>query len=100
MPEGYHVISIEYEPKEVLVTGKEVDLDKINSLNMEIDVTNRDTDVETELILSEYLPQGVTVVGAITSVNVKLTISKQTPQTVRQALHPTVFTSTARATTT
>ena len=86
LPEGYHVISIEYEPKEVLVTGKEVDLDKINSLNMEIDVTNRDTDVETELILSEYLPQGVTVVGAITSVNVKLTISKQTPQTVRLPL--------------
>lgn len=80
---GYHMISVEYEPKQIQITGKEEVLSKITEIPITLDVSGRSTDLETELLLSDYLPSGVSVVGDVTSVNVKLTISQQEPQTVK-----------------
>lgn len=80
---GYHLISVEYEPKQLKITGKEEILSKITQIPIVLDISGRNTDLETELLLADYLPPGVSVVGEATSVNVKLTISKQEPQKVQ-----------------
>lgn len=80
---GYHLISVEYEPKQLKITGREEILSKITQIPIVLDISGRNTDLETELLLADYLPSGVSVVGEATSVNVKLTISKQEPQKVQ-----------------
>lgn len=80
---GYHLISVEYEPKQLQITGNEDTLSKITEISIPLDISDRSTDLETELLLTDYLPDGVSVVGEVNSVNLKLTISKQEPQKVR-----------------
>ena len=80
---GYHLISVEYEPKQLQITGKEGIISKITEIPIIIDISGRSTDLETELLLTDYLPDGVNVVGEVNSVNLKLTISKQEPQKVQ-----------------
>lgn len=80
---GYHLISVEYEPKQLQITGREAVLSKITEIPISLDISNRNTDLETELLLADYLPEGVTVVGEVDSINLKLTISKQEPQKVK-----------------
>lgn len=80
---GYHLISVEYEPKQIQVTGKEGVLSKISEIPITLDITGRKEDWETEISLLDYLPEGVGVVGDTSSINVKLTISRQEPQKIK-----------------
>ena len=74
---GYHLLSAEYEPKEIVVTGTEEDLADFSVLPISVDIDGLSMDRETEVLLTDYLPKGISVVGDITTVNIKLTISKQ-----------------------
>ena len=85
--EGYYVISVEYEPREIVVTGNEKDLAKIHAVNISYDVDGLYQDVETELDLYQYLPEGIRLVGDVSNINVKLTISKQELQSIRIPLN-------------
>lgn len=80
---GYHLISVEYEPKQLQITGKEAILSKISEIPITLDISGRSTDLETELLLTDYLPEGVAVAGEINSINLKLSISKQELQKVK-----------------
>ena len=75
--DGYHLLSAEYEPKEIMVTGTEEALSNFSVLPVTVDISGLSMDKETEVILADYLPKGITVVGDVTTVNIKLTISKQ-----------------------
>lgn len=79
---GYHVIAVEYDPKEVLVTGSAEALASCKSLTMTCSVAGAAGDLETELTLSEYLPENIRVVNTVESINVKVTISQQKLQTI------------------
>lgn len=88
---GYHVISVEYEPKEIVITGAQEALRACTSIPIEYNVSNRTTDVETEIALSDYLPQGISVVGDVTNINLQITISKQELQKVSIPLSSVQF---------
>lgn len=75
--DGYHLLSAEYEPKEILVTGTKEALDNFTMLPISVDIDGLSMDQETEVLLADYLPRGISVVGDVTTVNIKLTISKQ-----------------------
>ena len=78
--DGYHLLSAEYEPKEILVTGTTEALENFSVLPISVNIDGLSMDRETEVVLADYLPKGITVVGDVTTVNIKLTISKQTLQ--------------------
>lgn len=75
--DGYHLLSAEYEPKEIMVTGTEEALSNFSVLPVSVDISGLSMDQETEVVLADYLPKGITVVGDVATVNIKLTISKQ-----------------------
>ena len=75
--DGYHLLSAEYEPKEILVTGTQEALANFSALPISVDIDGLSMDQETEVVLADYLPKGISVVGDVLTVNVKLTISKQ-----------------------
>lgn len=80
--DGYHLISAEYEPKQIVVTGTERDLANFSALPISVDIDGLTMDKETEIVLADYLPKGISVVGDVATVNVKLTISKQKLQKI------------------
>ena len=84
--EGYHLISVDYEPQSVQITGQAQVLDKCSSIRIPCPINNAYEDVETEFTLSEYLPEGIRVVNVVESINVKVTISKQSLQEIRLPL--------------
>ena len=51
--DGLTIKSISVEPKEVTLYGKQTDLDKIDEINLDVDVTNVTGDAEVELNLPE-----------------------------------------------
>ena len=73
--DGYHLLSAEYEPKEILVTGTTEALENFSVLPISFNLVGLSIDRETEVVLADYLPKGITVVGDVTTVNIKLTIS-------------------------
>lgn len=75
--DGYHLLSAEYEPKEILVTGTEEALANFSVLPVSVNIDGLSKDQETEVTIADYLPKGIMVVGDVTTVNVKLMISKQ-----------------------
>ncbi len=54
---GYHLISVEYEPKLLQITGKEAILSKISEIPILLDISGRSSDLETELLLTDYLSE-------------------------------------------
>lgn len=82
---GYNVISVEYEPKEVEVMVTDSDDEKLSSyktLPIKYNIDGADKNIQTELSLSDYLPDGIQVVEEVSMINVLITISRQDLQTV------------------
>lgn len=73
---GYGVFQIDYDPKVLEIAGYDGELSEISSIPIEIDVSNMSADVEQTIVLEDYLPKGIRVVGEIESVAVKITINK------------------------
>lgn len=84
--EGYHVIATEYEPKQILVTGNKKNLGSIDKLPITVDVDGLSENKETEIALADYLPDGITIVGDVTTINVRLVVSRQVPKKVKISL--------------
>lgn len=80
--EGYHLIAVDYEPQSIQITGDANALDRCSSIRISCPINNVYEDVETEFTLSEYLPEGIRVVDDVQSINVKVTISKQSLQEI------------------
>ena len=81
---GYHVISVEYEPKEVevMVTGSDEKLSSYKTIPIQYNIDGADKNIQTELSLSDYLPKGLQVVEEVSTINVLITISQQELQTI------------------
>ncbi len=79
---NYHLISVDYEPQSVTITGTESALEKCDFIHISCPINGANGNIETEFALSEYLPSGVKVVDSVESINVKVTISAQKLQTV------------------
>ena len=73
---GYAVAEVNYDPSQIRVTGSDAALRKITSIPIEVDVMNTRNTIEKEIVLTPYLPEGVSIVGSVNSIAVKVTIEQ------------------------
>lgn len=74
--EGYSLINIDYEPKEITIAGAPDSLKNIDSIPIEVNVDNAFTNIEEEIDLSQYMPEGAILVADNKSILVKAAIEK------------------------
>lgn len=73
---GYGILQTDFDPRQIKVTGTDEALNQLTSIPVEVDVSNARSTIEKEIILTEYLPDGVTIVGTMNSIAVKVTIQQ------------------------
>lgn len=75
--EGYAIAGIDYQPTSVLVVGEADDLAKVEELLIDdIDVTDCSKDLETSVVLANYLPDGITLAEDTEEVMVKVIVEE------------------------
>lgn len=74
--QGYMVMKTDFEPGQVEITGEDRVLQTISSIPIIINVNNVKKNIEKEIDLKEYLPEGISIVGNMTSIAVKITVEK------------------------
>lgn len=73
---GYQYISTEYEPKSVTIAGDKKVLNEISKIVIPIDISGQYSDIETEINLENYIPDGVILEDESLSVMVNIVIEK------------------------
>lgn len=73
---GYRYISTEYEPKSVIIAGDMNALSGVSKIVIPIDISGQYEDIETEINLENYLPDGVILGDESLSVMVNIHIEK------------------------
>lgn len=73
---GYRYISTEYEPKSVTIAGDMKALNEVSKIIIPIDISGQYADIETEINLENYLPDGVILGEESLSVMVNIVIEK------------------------
>ncbi len=81
--DGYMVSDIDYQPTSILVVGEDADLAKVDEIRIDdIDVTNCTEDMETSVTISDYLPEGILLVGEMEEIMVKVMIEPIVQKTI------------------
>lgn len=73
---GYQYISTEYEPKSVTIAGDKKVLSEVSKIVIPIDISGQYADVETEINIENYIPDGVILEDESLSVMVNIVIEK------------------------
>ncbi|ROR28626.1 YbbR domain-containing protein [Mobilisporobacter senegalensis] len=73
---GYRLVDIEYEPKEITIAGASGLLKNINSIPIEVDIENAFVNIEEEIDLTQYIPEGTILAEDSKSIMIKVTIEK------------------------
>lgn len=73
---GYRLLQADYKPESVRVYGKKDDLERQSSIKIQINIQNEKRDVEKEISLTDYLNEGVNLVGDTETVSVRCEIEK------------------------
>lgn len=73
---GYRLVNAEYEPKSVIVAGDEDELAGLSSVQVEIAMNNRITNLEETLPLENYIPDNLYLTDQGASVNVFLEVER------------------------
>lgn len=74
--EGYRLIQTDYKPESVRVSGTKEALSKEVSIKIPIHIDGEKKDIEKEIMLTDYLPAGLTLVGDTETVSVRCDIEK------------------------
>lgn len=74
--EGYRLIQTDYKPESVRVSGRKEALSKEVSIKIPIHIDGEKKDIEKEIMLTDYLPAGLTLVGDTETVSVRCDIEK------------------------
>lgn len=73
--EGYAIASVDYQPTSILVVGENADLAKVDEIIIDdIDVSGCNKDLETSIMISDYLPEGIMLVGDVQEIMIKVMI--------------------------
>lgn len=80
---NYAVTKLDYQPQEIMVKGYPSDLDKLASINVDVDVSNRSVSWDAEVNVSDYLPEGIQVADENTSVVISVTLEKVEHKEIR-----------------
>lgn len=73
---GYLLNGVDYQPKQITISGPEEELKNLHSLKVEMDITGETKTLEKEISLQDALPDNVTLVGDDISAVVTVTIEK------------------------
>lgn len=79
---GYELAGIEYEPKMVTIAGEDSALQKIASIPIKIDINNAYMNVEEEIDLNDYLPEGIQLASDSDTIMVNAKIEKLKEKTI------------------
>lgn len=72
---GFYVVDTVYEPNSITVAGYPKNLDKIDSIDFTVDVTNKNAAIdEVKELTDDLLPEGVIYAGTDTQIPVSVTI--------------------------
>lgn len=72
---GYAVSEINYQPTSILVVGESEALASVNEIVIDdIDVTDCEEDMETSVLVTDYLPDDVTLAGEAQEVMIKVVV--------------------------
>ena len=74
--EGYRLVQTDYKPESVRVSGRKEALSKEVSIKIPIHIDGEKKDIEKEIMLTDYLPAGLTLVGDTETVSVRCDIEK------------------------
>lgn len=81
--DGYTIASIDYQPTTILVVGEAADLAKVDEIVIDdVDVTECYADLETAVIISDYLPSGITLAENIEEIMIKVIIERVVDRTL------------------
>lgn len=87
LPEGYEYVDMEYKPETVKIKGLSAVLNTVNSIIVPeevLDLTDATGDIEKEVDISAYLPEGATLVdNAQAKVSVTVKIEKHEQRTFK-----------------
>lgn len=73
--EEYAIASIDYQPTSILVVGEAEDLAKVDEVLIDdVDVTDCSKDLETSVVIADYLPSGIALADDIEEVMIKVMI--------------------------
>lgn len=73
--EGYAISSIDYQPTSILVVGEAEDLAMVDELLIDdIDVTDCNKDLETSVLIADYLPSGIALAEDSEEIMIKVMI--------------------------
>lgn len=73
---GYRYIKTEYEPKSVTIAGDKDILNRVSKITIPIDISGEYANIETEINLENYIPNGVVLEEESLSVMVNVFIEK------------------------
>lgn len=81
--EGYTIASIDYQPTTILVVGEAEDLAKVDEIVIDdVDVTQCNRDLETSVVIADYLPSGITLAENVEEIMIKVMIERVVDRTL------------------
>ena len=83
LAEGYAIASVDYQPTSILVVGEAADLAKVEEILIDdIDVTDCKEDMETSILIADYLPSGITLADNTEEIMIKVIVEKVQEKTL------------------
>ncbi|MCM1497455.1 MAG: CdaR family protein [Clostridium sp.] len=81
--EGYTIASIDYQPTTILVVGETEDLARVDEIVIDdVDVTQCNRDLETSVVISDYLPSGIMLAENVEEIMIKVMIERVIERTL------------------
>ncbi|WP_313132957.1 CdaR family protein [Anaerocolumna sp.] len=59
---GYELVNFDFEPKQVVIAGKQEDLDKVPYISAVYNINNLRTDIEDEIDIKDYITENVILI--------------------------------------
>lgn len=73
---GYEYVNFEYEPKQVIIAGKQSELDKVQYIKGEYNINNLKEDVEGEVDIQDFIKNNVVLIDDNKTAVIKIDIEK------------------------
>lgn len=77
LADGYAIASVDYQPTGIVVVGEAADLAKVEEILIDdVDVTDCKADMETAVLIADYLPSGITLADSTEEIMIKVIVEK------------------------
>ena len=73
---GYEFVGFDYEPKQVVIAGKQEELDKVPYITAVYNINNRRADIEDEIDIKDYITEDVILIDENQNAVINIDIEK------------------------